>query len=222
MKKPRLLGALCTCALSLNSALANASLVMDIGGDAVMGSSATYDILSIDALYTATDITFLVNLTSNPLAPSVVGNSGLGGFIDIDIDNNPSSGITANIDNLAAPFGNTGLGMEYSLNLFSEANHAGFVDVKDPIYATTTTAPITYGTNMFFIKVPLLQLGNDDGLVNYTVAVGDQLNATDQAVDAGGIAASSSLAPVPIPAAVWLFGSGLLGLIGVARRKKVS
>ena len=26
---------------------------------------------------------------------------------------------------------------------------------------------------------------------------------------------------VPIPAAVWLFGSGLLGLIGVARRKKV-
>lgn len=26
-------------------------------------------------------------------------------------------------------------------------------------------------------------------------------------------------APVPVPAAVWLFGSGLLGLIGVARRK---
>ena len=25
---------------------------------------------------------------------------------------------------------------------------------------------------------------------------------------------------VPVPAAVWLFGSGLLGLIGVARRKK--
>jgi hypothetical protein len=29
-----------------------------------------------------------------------------------------------------------------------------------------------------------------------------------------------SVGPVPIPAAVWLFGSGLLGLIGVARRKK--
>lgn len=28
-------------------------------------------------------------------------------------------------------------------------------------------------------------------------------------------------APVPIPAAVWLFGSGLLGLVGIARRKKV-
>ena len=27
---------------------------------------------------------------------------------------------------------------------------------------------------------------------------------------------------VPIPSAVWLFGSGLLGLVGVARRRKSS
>jgi hypothetical protein len=33
---------------------------------------------------------------------------------------------------------------------------------------------------------------------------------------------SVSVAPqvVPVPAAVWLFGSGLLGLVGIARRKK--
>ena len=30
------------------------------------------------------------------------------------------------------------------------------------------------------------------------------------------------VAPVPVPAAVWLFGSGLLGLVGVARRKAVA
>jgi hypothetical protein len=29
-------------------------------------------------------------------------------------------------------------------------------------------------------------------------------------------------AAVPVPAAVWLFGSGLLGMIGVARRKKAA
>lgn len=31
---------------------------------------------------------------------------------------------------------------------------------------------------------------------------------------------SVTVAPVPVPPAVWLFASGLLGLIGVARRKK--
>ena len=30
----------------------------------------------------------------------------------------------------------------------------------------------------------------------------------------------TSASPVPVPAAVWLFGSGLLGLVGVARRRK--
>ena len=40
----------------------------------------------------------------------------------------------------------------------------------------------------------------------------------------GAISATGSEVPppsaVPVPAAVWLFGSGLLGLVGVARRKK--
>ncbi len=30
---------------------------------------------------------------------------------------------------------------------------------------------------------------------------------------------ASAVATVPVPAAVWLFGSGLLGLVGIARRK---
>ena len=38
----------------------------------------------------------------------------------------------------------------------------------------------------------------------------------------GATADSYKLNVVPIPAAVWLFGSGLLGLIGIARRKKAA
>ncbi len=35
------------------------------------------------------------------------------------------------------------------------------------------------------------------------------------------VSATTSPASVPIPAAVWLFGSGIVGLIGIAKRKKV-
>lgn len=35
-----------------------------------------------------------------------------------------------------------------------------------------------------------------------------------------GSALVRSMSPVPVPAAVWLFASGLLGLIGISRRKK--
>jgi hypothetical protein len=36
------------------------------------------------------------------------------------------------------------------------------------------------------------------------------------------ITITTDVSAVPVPAAVWLFGSGLLGLIGVARRKKAA
>ena len=36
------------------------------------------------------------------------------------------------------------------------------------------------------------------------------------------IAVVGSPSPIPIPAALWLFGSGLLGLVGIARRKKTA
>ena len=38
---------------------------------------------------------------------------------------------------------------------------------------------------------------------------------------AGGFETDVSVGVVPIPAAIWLFGSGLVGLTGIARRKKV-
>jgi hypothetical protein len=46
--------------------------------------------------------------------------------------------------------------------------------------------------------------------------------SVDAFTDAGVAQFSLQFQPtvVPVPAAVWLFGSGLLGLIGMARRKK--
>jgi len=45
---------------------------------------------------------------------------------------------------------------------------------------------------------------------------GDDFNSSFSTSAYNGIA---DVAPVPVPAAAWLFGSGLLGLVGIARRK---
>ena len=41
----------------------------------------------------------------------------------------------------------------------------------------------------------------------------------DDNVKSGFVYGDTPVSPVPLPAAVWLFGSGLLGLVGVARRR---
>lgn len=51
------------------------------------------------------------------------------------------------------------------------------------------------------------------GQINHTGLLALQLEQSDSF--------TMSAAVVPVPAAVWLFGSGLLGLVGIARRRRV-
>ncbi len=56
--------------------------------------------------------------------------------------------------------------------------------------------------------------GNDT--VNFTgMTVAQLLNTTNDGIDQMRVITA---APVPLPAAVWMFGAGLLGLVGFARR----
>jgi hypothetical protein len=68
--------------------------------------------------------------------------------------------------------------------------------------------PLDFQTNNFYIRysfksgVPLVDLNGSDINAFYLQ----------------GVALSVSVSAVPVPATVWLFGSGLIGLFGIARR----
>ena len=62
-----------------------------------------------------------------------------------------------------------------------------------------------------------LQLQNN--LSAYTFADGETA-WIEKKITGGSIDLSIATTVIPVPAAAWLFGSGLLGLVGVARRKK--
>lgn len=90
-----------------------------------------------------------------------------------------------------------------SITITHNANYDLFSNVQSPYYwSATEYAPQTAGAwvfNMFY--------GYQDGY-NKTS------NNYAWAVQSGDVSA------VPVPAAVWLFGGGLIGLAGIARRKK--
>lgn len=66
------------------------------------------------------------------------------------------------------------------------------------------------------VLLPLDASGNTNG--NVTLRI-DLLNGGYASLDNFLVVASDIPGEVPVPAAFWLFGSGLLGLIGLARKK---
>jgi len=99
-------------------------------------------------------------------------------------------------------------GFMYWQNGVTSTSQSPFFDVQPDAYWSGTEeviGEIDGAWNLIFNSSG----GGDQGIGDKTAA-----GLYAWAVYGGDVAA------VPVPAAVWLFGSGLLGLIGIARRKK--
>lgn len=83
----------------------------------------------------------------------------------------------------------------------------GHVAIEDTNFGASTNSG-------FFSDALGLSTGID--LVNY------QISTNSEAAILNHASYLVRTAAVPIPAAIWLFGSGLLGLVGMARRKKTA
>ena len=148
----------------------------------------------------------------------------------------------------AAPNGNGALGIS-GPGMFLNAEFlfpGGFFGFLAPIGAAAANGPATItGTAAnFTISVPVMEahwsggafsIGKSNGGVDFNCVAGhctaeQQIDPADDTLGFANqytqwefdVSVSDGPAPIPVPAAVWLFGSGLLGLVGVGRRKKTS
>lgn len=113
--------------------------------------------------------------------------------------------------------GTNGIGGVIDIRVFSELSAGGIS--KEDILAGGTGAGLTADWTSFGLTS--LTAGTDvsGGLtVQFTAICGADAGCfSNLAID--NVTVTADVSAVPVPAAVWLFGSGLLGLIGVARRK---
>lgn len=190
---------------------------------------------------------FSFNLATASNVTISVANAGLGTFTNYN-SSNAASGTFDSIGNIDAGFSvysgafPTGTGAAFEGATWDHDN-----DVNTPkvlTYSTAANAPA--GSTGLFNAFGNVTLGNNFGVittVNYLGHVNDFTGTATESLtlnnlgpgfysiavggaSAGGtntgtyaVTASMSVQPVPVPGAVWLFGSAIAGMVGFGRRK---
>ena len=192
MKKSHLLSAVLACALTMHLTTSEAALLQFIHTWQGSGATATGHI--------TIDDTFLLNPGSNvsSTSPFVVA-------FDITVTGSPVGSGTFGLSDFQYIFLHTGsLPLDFSRELVGQPTGG---PTGDGLWGPISPSP---GDGGDFGMVAAVGSSAPNAVWFFVQALGG---------DQSYLIELTSFRPVPIPAAVWLFGSGLLGLIGIARRK---
>ncbi|MCK5262527.1 MAG: hypothetical protein KAJ92_02525 [Gammaproteobacteria bacterium] len=130
-----------------------------------------------------------------------------GGGVDLSFDSSVVNVLSVTIDELVWDFGGAGINTGTIDNVAGTVNGI-MVNALSAVTGDFTVATIQFQTIAGFGSTSGLTL--TEYALNPWASGGSAINPTF----VGG-----NVSVVPVPAAVWLFGSGLIGLIVTARRK---
>lgn len=222
MSGVRLLGAMCACVLTLTTTITNAATI-DFGIEAPTAGTLIYSGGAASLIGSGIDVDSIVGLDT-PLNPD-----------------NPIDCVVCVLNfETGASTGGWNFGAGGSISILGGVAEAGIGAGETLLSGTFDSATIVdVGGGTFNFKIVgasfsdtkhsdlLTYFGLPEG--NYQGGLNISFNTTGSIPNTGEAFTSDTLfsgdvvnSPVPVPAAVWLFGSGLIGLVGIARRKKAA
>lgn len=164
----------------------------------------------------------------NSLSPEVVYSTEHGiNYVGYAYTYQTDPGVFCSGCNLAFTMDFTGTSIGSSSGIYGMGLDIVYNSASDPYITEIRHAYVTFGDGSM-IDYALPKIGVAAAGVFWGIT-SDELITSITFDDPESYIATTSLmidnltiatSPVPVPAAVWLFGSGLIGIIGIARRKK--
>jgi len=124
------------------------------------------------------DSLILTATFSGPISPGSSAANAIGGYIEIDIDDNPNTGVLS-VSNFYGATANVGI--EYQLSLFGSSGFSLDLFGLD----SGTTVGATFSGNTVVARIPMSRLSHDDGNFSIVAIIGNTERPTDLVPNTG-------------------------------------
>lgn len=168
-------------AVASGGSSAQASPVIDPMGDAtgILGMPGVlHDIDTMSVTITPTSADIEITFHGTISAPSTFGLDAVLGRVELDLDQDPTTGLPPLQGLFTPPLASIALGVDALVLLDSESANPGSVIVLDATMTPISFVPILFTSNSFMISIPLADLG-DDGQLHFGVTIGTVQQPTD-------------------------------------------
>jgi hypothetical protein len=176
--------------LLFNNVAEAAPIFADPQGDTFGGNPVRHDIALLDSEVDADSVLFRIAFFDPISPPSAMAINSVTGFIDIDIDQDSTTGATSKKSQFS-PNGPSGLGTEFFVNLSTERFTPGMAQVVNSVTNLPVgTAELVFDERQVDIVVPRSLFGGDS-VLDYGVIVGGFIDVSDEAPNFGQGVAST-------------------------------
>lgn len=165
--------------------------VNDPSGDQFGIDSVQPDLVKITVTRDTGGITVALDFVANAISLLTDTIHGVGGYVDIDTDQDSTTGIQTWVDFYRASVDSTGMGEEFFVNFLDFAADST-VFVYDTAFNQTGSVRPTFSGKRVSFRVPRSMLGNDDGFVNVAAVVGNNFEPTDIGPNTGHLTVSGT------------------------------
>lgn len=156
----------------------------DPAGDLLAGTAApgAPDLVRVSGSVRADSIAVTLTFAGDVTPWSEGAQTGLDGFVDLDLDENTNTGIPSAIDEYG---GSANLGADWYISLRDDGSGAR-VDLVDAGSGSATPVPARFSSRAVTVTIPRTALDETDGIFRLAAVVGHRNSeATDFAPNAG-------------------------------------
>jgi hypothetical protein len=152
--------------------------VTDPSGDTFGSGGISWDLTGMTITREIGGITVLLEFSNDLISPISGDPNAMIGFVDFDVDQDPTTGTATTVDQFRPPPGLTGMGKEYQLALFNYAVD-GTVTIFNSLGSPVGQVEPLFSGRQVSIRIPGALLGDDDGFLNAAAIVGNLARPSD-------------------------------------------